>query len=98
MEVSDLSARCILLLLAVVSGGMAAPVTGCGGSEPKALVVPLNQVPEPLLKTAREKLPMVKFVYARKLANGNYEIRGTAKNGKTREVELTPLGEVVEIE
>jgi hypothetical protein len=77
---------------------MTALVIGCGSSEPKALVVPLDQVPESLLKVAREKLPMVKFVYARKLANGNYEIRGTAKNGKTREVELTPSGEVVEIE
>jgi hypothetical protein len=80
----------IFLLLAVV--------IGCGDNGPKAVVVPLDQVPEPLLKTAREKLPVVKFGYARKLANGNYEIRGTAKNGKTREVELTPSGEVVEIE
>ena len=80
----------ILLLLAVV--------IGCGDSGPKAVIVPLDQVPEPLLKTAREKLPVVKFVYARKLPNGNYEIRGTTKNGKTREVELTSSGEVVEIE
>jgi hypothetical protein len=81
----------ILLLLAIM-------VIGCGDSGQKTVVVPLDQVPEPLLKTAKDKLPVVKFVYARKLANGNYEIRGTAKNGKTREVELTPSGEVVEIE
>jgi hypothetical protein len=80
----------ILLVLALV--------IGCGDSGPKAVVVPLDEVPEPLLKTAREKLPVIKFSHARKLANGNYEIRGTAKNGKTREVELTPSGGVVEIE
>jgi hypothetical protein len=52
--------------------------------------VPLDQVPEPLVKTARETLAVVKLVYARKLANGKYEIRGTARNGKTREVQLSP--------
>jgi hypothetical protein len=50
------------------------------------------------LKTAKEKLPEVTFDHARKLPNGNYEIRGKAKNGKVREVELNPAGEVVEIE
>jgi hypothetical protein len=43
-------------------------------------------------------LPEVKFDHARKLSNGNYEIRGKAKNGKVREVEVNSIGEVVEIE
>jgi hypothetical protein len=61
-------------------------------------MVPLDQVPQPFLKTAKETLPEVTFDHARKLPNGNYEIRGKAKNGKVREVELNSSGEVVEIE
>jgi hypothetical protein len=80
----------ILLLLALV--------IGCGDNGSKAVIVPLDQVPEPLLKTAKAKLPAVKFSHANKLPNGNYEIRGTMKNGKVREVELAPSGQVVEIE
>jgi hypothetical protein len=71
---------------------------GCGDKESRAVIVPLDQVPATFLKTAREKLPEVKFDHARKLPNGNYEIRGKAKNGKVREVELNASGEVVEIE
>jgi len=72
-------------------------VIGCGSGSQGELV-PLDQVPEPFLKTAKEKLPDVTFDHARKLPNGNYEIRGKAKNGKVREVEVNPAGEVVEIE
>jgi hypothetical protein len=86
------------LLLALVLGGVSALVVGCGDSGVKSVVVPLNQVPEPLVKIAKEKLPEVKFDHARRLPNGDYEIRGKAKNGKVREVELTPSGQVVEIE
>ena len=73
-------------------------VVGCGQSRPKDVAVPLEQVPEPLRKIAKEKLPGIDFDRARKTANGNYEIRGKDKRGKVREVELTPSGEVVEIE
>jgi hypothetical protein len=86
-----------LLVLVVVLGG-AVLGTGCGNSEPKSVLVPLDQVPEPFLKKARETLPEVQFDHARKLPNGNYEIRGKGKNGKVREVELNSSGEVVEIE
>jgi hypothetical protein len=72
-------------------------VIGCGSGSQGELV-PLDQVPEPMMKTAKEKLPDVTFDHARKLPNGNYEIRGKMKNGKVREVELNPAGEVVEIE
>jgi hypothetical protein len=71
-------------------------VIGCGGSQGE--LVPLEQVPKPFLKKAKETLPDVKFDHARKLPNGNYEIRGKMKNGKVREVEVNPAGEVVEIE
>ncbi len=86
------------LLLVLLVGGASMVASGCSEGGGKAVVVPLDQVPEPLVKTAKEKLPEVKFDHARRLSNGNYEIRGKAKNGKVREVELTPNGEVVEIE
>jgi hypothetical protein len=70
---------------------------GCGNSD-KGTIVPLDQVPQPMLTKAKETLPEVNFDHARKLPNGNYEIRGKAKNGKVREVELNPAGEVVEVE
>jgi hypothetical protein len=67
-------------------------------SESKAVIVPLAEVPEAFVKKAKDTLPEVKFDHARKLPNGNYEIRGKLKNGKVREVELNASGEVVEIE
>jgi hypothetical protein len=53
--------------------------------------------------STRERVPQetlleIRFDHARKLPNGNYEVRGKAKNGKVREVEMRPSGEVVEIE
>jgi hypothetical protein len=75
---------------------LVALAAGCG--ERQGELVPLDKVPEAFLKTAKEKLPEVTFDHARKLPNGNYEIRGKAKNGKVREVELNAAGEVVEVE
>jgi hypothetical protein len=72
-------------------------VLGCGSGS-QGEVVPLEQVPKPFLKTAKETLPEVTFDHARKLPNGNFEIRGKMKNGKVREVEVNSAGEVVEIE
>jgi hypothetical protein len=69
-----------------------------GGRGGQAAIVPLEQVPEPFVKKAKDTLPEVKFDHARRLPNGNYEIRGKARNGKVREVEVNPTGEVVEIE
>ena len=63
-----------------------------------AVMVPLNDIPPHLVKKAQETLLEVKFDHARKLVNGNYEIRGKAKNGKIREVEVNAVAEVVEIE
>lgn len=83
--------RHVLMVLLVVV------VIGCGKGD-KGKVVPLDQVPKSFLETAKKKLPEVKFDHARQLPNGNYEIRGKGKNGKVREVELNPSGEVVEIE
>jgi len=86
------------LLIALIGGGLLTATIGCGSSEAKAVAVPLDQVPEAMVKKARETLPDVTFDHARKLKNGNYEIRGKGKTGKVREVEFNPAGEVVEIE
>lgn len=88
----------VLLIVLVIGGGVSALVIGCGDGGSKSEIVPLDQVPESLLKTAKEKLPEVKFDHARRLSNGNYEVRGKARNGKVREVEMKPSGEIVEIE
>ena len=58
----------------------------------------LKDVPADILKIAREKLPDVKFDTAWQMSNGTYEVRGKAKNGKVREIDITPDGTVVEIE
>lgn len=88
----------LLFALLIVVGVVALVIGYAGYNESKAMNVPLEQVPEPFVKKAKETLPDVKFDHARKLPNGNYEIRGKMKNGKVREVELNPAGEVVEIE
>jgi hypothetical protein len=68
---------------------------GCGGKEERPYI-PLDQVPEAVMKVAKEKLPDVKFDTAWKTPKGNYEIRGKGKNGKTRDVQVTPEGKWVE--
>lgn len=89
----------VLLAILAIGGGVTGLVIGYAAyNESKAVIVPLEQVPEPFVKKAKETLPEVKFDHARKLPNGNYEVRGKTKNGKVREVELNPSGEVVEIE
>ena len=68
-----------------------------GAAEP----VPLDKLPAGSLETARKKLPAVTFDRARKIKfNGQeaYEIIGKDKRGKTREVEVSTTGQVLEIE
>jgi hypothetical protein len=60
--------------------------------------IPLDKVPPTVLKVAREKLPDVDFNTAWKTPGGNYEVRGTQKNGKVRDIQVTPKGDVVEID
>jgi hypothetical protein len=69
---------------------------GCGDS--KAENVPLDQVPEPVMQVAKGKLPDVHFEQAWKTTKGNYEVRGKTKHGKVRDIQLTPSGEVIEID
>lgn len=72
-------------------------VVGCGGGK-QAETVPLDQVPDPVMKVAKEKLPDVKFDQAWKTADGNYEVRGKGKNGKVQDIQVKPGGEVVEVD
>ena len=73
-------------------------VVGCGEKTPKGENVELDKVPELVMKVAKEKLPDVKFEQAWKTPNGNYEVRGKNKNGKVRDIQVKPDGEVVEVD
>lgn len=73
-------------------------VVGCGEKTSKGENVELDKVPEPVMKVAKEKLPDVKFEQAWKTPNGNYEVRGKAKNGKVRDIQVKPDGTVVEVD
>jgi hypothetical protein len=79
---------CVSLLLMAV---------GCSDAS-KAERLTLNDVPENLMTIAKEKLPGVAFDQAIRKSNGIYEIIGKDANGKVREIELTPEGEIAEIE
>jgi hypothetical protein len=73
-------------------------VAGCAQGKSTDVPVPLDQVPEAVMRVAQEKLPGVKFDQAWKKGDGNYELRGRDKRGKVRDIDLTPSGEVLEIE
>lgn len=70
---------------------------GCG-TEPAATAIKVEDVPENLMKIAKEKLPECTFEQALKRADGSYEIRGKDKIGKAHDIDLTATGEVIEIE
>ena len=90
--------RALMIVVLLLSAGGALPLLAGCGDRGKVVVVTLDQVPEAFVKTAQETLPEVTFDHARKLPNGNYEIRSKMTNGKVREVEVNSVGEVVEIE
>ncbi len=60
--------------------------------------IPLEQIPENIMAIAKEKLPGINFDRAVKKQNGDFEIIGKDKDGKVREIDITPAGEVTEIE
>ena len=64
-----------------------------GGS--KDQMIPLADVPNNFLDTAKEKLPEVTFEQALKRGDGSWEIRGKDRKGKTRDVELSATGEEI---
>lgn len=73
-------------------------LAGCGEKESKSADVPLKDVPQPVMDVAKEKLPGVNFDQAWKTKNGNYEVRGKTKDGKVRDIQVKPSGEVVEVD
>ena len=78
-------------------------VCGCGRDEkPQSPdLLSLEQVPEVVMKAAKERLPDVRFYSAWKAKERGqevYEIRGKTSVGKEFEVEVTPDGKVVGVE
>ena len=71
---------------------------GCSEKSPKAERLAVSDVPENLMTIAKEKLPGVTFDQVILKSSGVYEIIGKDDKGKVREIELTPEGEIVEIE
>ena len=92
--------RNVLALVAALAlgGGLAVAYFGCADSEAGRVVVPFDQLPPPLLKVAKDKLPDVRFNEVWRKPNGVYEIRGKNRQGKIREVEVNAKGEVVDVE
>jgi hypothetical protein len=87
--------RYVPMFLALV---MLVTVVGCSGQQKKKEPLPLDQVPEAVMKVAKEKLPNVTFQRAFKEPNGDFELIGKDKKGKTREIDVSPSGEVTQIE
>jgi hypothetical protein len=86
------------ILYALLLGVSATALTGCGEKKEQKTTMDIKDVPPEIMKVAKEKLPDVAFDTAWKKANGNYEVRGKAKNGKVREIDIRPDGTVEEIE
>ena len=83
---------------ALFLGLTAVALPGCGEKREQKTPMELKDVPPEVMKVAREKLPGVKFDAAFKEGNGNYEVRGREKSGKTREIDIRPDGTVEEVQ
>jgi hypothetical protein len=73
-------------------------LAGCGEDHSQSANVPLEQVPEPAMTVAKDKLPGVTFEQAWKTRSGNFEVRGKTKEGKVRDIQVAPDGKVIEID
>lgn len=88
-------AVCVLALLLLIS----AP--GCGETPVNQEAVPLEKLPAGSLVAAKKRLPGYTFERARKSTfegKATYEIIGKNKRGKTKEVEVSAAGEILEVE
>ena len=81
---------------------LVAVAAGCGTdaapTAPHLTPLRLEDVPPELMVIARQELPGIEFDTAWRKASGTYEIRGKAKNGKIREIDVRPDGTVEEVE
>ena len=84
--------RTLLLILAFLL------FAGCGRETPSGQNVPLDKVPQEVMDVAKQKLPGITFEQAWTTPTGNYEVRGRDKNGKVRDIQLKPSGEIVEVD
>ena len=82
-----------VVILALVLG-----LVGCGESAGARENIPLDQVPENVMKVAKDNLPDITFDKAWRKKNGEYEVSGKDKKGKVREIDIKPDGTVTEIE
>ena len=76
-------------------------LTGCGELFEQTEMVALDKVPEPVMEAAKKKLPDVKFETAwteKKDDKIAYEVRGKDKDGKTRDVKVSPSGDILEVD
>ena len=80
---------------------VALAAVGCGEEVETFEAVPLDKLPAGSLEAAAKAVPDVKFDRARRAKfNGQdaFEILGKDKRGKTREVEVSTDGKVLEVE
>ena len=78
-----------------------AGLVGCGEIFEQTEMIPIDKVPESVLKVAQEKLPGVKFDTAWTERDGDkivYEVRGKSADGKTRDIKISPAGKVLEVD
>ncbi len=76
-------------------------IAGCGEAFEKTEMVPIEKVPESVMKIAKEKLPGVTFETAWTETEGDetvYEVRGKSADGKTRDIKVSPAGKVLEVD
>ena len=76
-------------------------IAGCGEAFEKTDMVPIDKVPETVMKVAKEKLPGVKFDAAWTENAGYkivYEVRGKSSDCKTRDIKISPEGSVLEVD
>ena len=76
-------------------------LNGCGERFEQTELVALEKLPEPVMEAAKKKLPDVKFDTAwteKKRDSVAYEVRGKDKDGKTRDVKVSPSGDILEVD
>ena len=88
-------------VVVVLSLAMLGFLPGCTEALEETEMVAIENVPESVMSVAEEKLPWVKFDTAWIEKDGEetfYEVRGKTADGKTRDIKVSPQGEVMEID